>query len=74
MKELDFHEMPKELEILFREYFQIFGTYPDHYAELGGACREAYDAKLVKQAIDEKRSLPKIILGDDYGADGATYG
>ena len=58
--------MSTELRNIYDEYAEAFGMYPDYYEELDGPCKEAYDPKLLKEAIEKKIELPELVLGEDY--------
>ena len=66
MKRLDYDELSVELQELFDEYFELFGGRPDSYEELDGPCKEAYDPKLLRKAIEKNIELPEVVLGKNY--------
>ena len=63
MKRLDYDELSVELQGLFDEYFEAFGGHPDGYEELDGPCKEAYDPKLLRKAIEKNIELPVLVIG-----------
>lgn len=66
---IPYEELPSDIQKLFDEYQDMFGVYPDGHAELHGACLESYDAKIIKQAIKEKKDLTILLLGEDFWID-----